>query len=897
MTIFSQTRTVEYTGTGGVDTYPYPFKAVDPDHLVVVETDLVAAETTLTRGVDYTVTGVGNDDGGDVILSSNLTSGHTLDITRVVPYTQPTDLRAQGPFDPESHESVFDRLTMMIQQVSELAGGGGAGYVPETRLLVAGAGIVDPIGSLAADRTIAVDLAYQFAWTSSHSHASYVDFAAITTPANPASGRRLFVDSGTGELSVRTSGGATVSLEDTGGGGGGTPAPPTGEVGLTVVPGVLTTYMRSAAAPPLDQGIGPTWTGAHTFSEATDFLGGMASSVLQIYGEDTDEAVIRNPIATGGIRFDTNGQDRIYISPGAATAVGVNTETPGYTLDVAGNLHGNVIYKNYLILGTEDDYSAHYPLIDGTRGFTGVVVGVSPTANLHLATKAYVDAATTGEPTWTETSTGTPTWVESGNYYLPATVQTSAANGPVPSDEWWGGVTAQIAYGGYANVGDGDISTGMNTGTSAVGNARMITPPLPATDPTLDNRPTMRITGFTDGGPSSVLTRARIRINHSRTTGPPNTLVYQTIWYTNNGGVDWTLWVTSTPTQVTTTIDLDNVNLATFEIRVEMKILNASVEPPPLILNDDDDNSSGGSVYGADIRELTDSTPGTTTLHPTTITRRVAVGHDEADAQLHVESDTSGLDTLYVRQKNNTDLALLVTYGASDEECIEVGAGAVYLGEPSNTQVYLRSTSIIGYDPTWTYVGDHPTFALWSGPTDNWSGIGPYDRGCFDFVADLSGSASYMLRISSVAAINVLLFGIDSGGRITGSSLANTPVYRNVANTFTLNQYFDGPAHINGGLYIEVEEVSSTPWFAQTSTVRVVAKAGASVLNLPPISTINPYQEIRIFNLSGGSVSIAPNAADSIQGGTVGVAVTLTDGTAANFVNDSDIAPGNWWVM
>ena len=52
--------------------------------------------------------------------------------------------------------------------------------------------------------------------------ANFTDIAQIAAPANPSAGtRRLFVDSGSGELSVRTSGGVTVSLESGGGGGGG----------------------------------------------------------------------------------------------------------------------------------------------------------------------------------------------------------------------------------------------------------------------------------------------------------------------------------------------------------------------------------------------------------------------------------------------------------------------------------------------------------------------------------------------------------------------------------------------------------------------------------------------------------------------------------------------------
>ena len=43
-------------------------------------------------------------------------------------------------------------------------------------------------------------------------------------------------------------------------------ANPTATLGLSAVPGIATTYMRSDAAPALDVGIVPTWTGIHTFS-------------------------------------------------------------------------------------------------------------------------------------------------------------------------------------------------------------------------------------------------------------------------------------------------------------------------------------------------------------------------------------------------------------------------------------------------------------------------------------------------------------------------------------------------------------------------------------------------------------------------------------------------------
>lgn len=46
--------------------------------------------------------------------------------------------------------------------------------------------------------------------------------------------------------------------------------------------------------------------------------------------------------------------------------------------------------------GLGDDDHTIYSLADGTRDFTGVVVGVTPTASAHLTTKEYVDTAVAG---------------------------------------------------------------------------------------------------------------------------------------------------------------------------------------------------------------------------------------------------------------------------------------------------------------------------------------------------------------------------------------------------------------------------------------------------------------------------------------------------------------------
>ena len=63
-------------------------------------------------------------------------------------------------------------------------------------------------------------------------------------------------------VSITTDGTLSVS----GGGSSINPGNPTASVGLSAVNGTASTYMRSDAAPALDQSISPTWTGTHTYS-------------------------------------------------------------------------------------------------------------------------------------------------------------------------------------------------------------------------------------------------------------------------------------------------------------------------------------------------------------------------------------------------------------------------------------------------------------------------------------------------------------------------------------------------------------------------------------------------------------------------------------------------------
>jgi hypothetical protein len=79
---------------------------------------------------------------------------------------------------------------------------------------------------------------------------------------------------------------------------------------------------------------------------------------------------------------------RIIIREGEDEPVAVQSAfTMTFTADQAAD-HGN-------LGGLGDDDHTHYSLVNGTRAFSGVVGGVTPTSAVHLTTKSYVDTADT----------------------------------------------------------------------------------------------------------------------------------------------------------------------------------------------------------------------------------------------------------------------------------------------------------------------------------------------------------------------------------------------------------------------------------------------------------------------------------------------------------------------
>jgi len=122
MTVSSSTNRASYSGNGTLTTFAYGFKVFDQDDLTVILRASNGTETVQTITTDYTVTGVGDVGGGNVVFGTAPASGVTVVILREMDLEQGLDLVPNDPFPAQSLENSLDKLTFMVQQHDEQLG-------------------------------------------------------------------------------------------------------------------------------------------------------------------------------------------------------------------------------------------------------------------------------------------------------------------------------------------------------------------------------------------------------------------------------------------------------------------------------------------------------------------------------------------------------------------------------------------------------------------------------------------------------------------------------------------------------------------------------------------------------------------------------------------------------
>ena len=123
MTVSSTTTKNSYSGNGSLTVFPYGFKIFDEDDIgVILRNDTTGIETVQTITTDYSVSNVGNANGGNITFVTAPATGNTVVLLRITPLTQLTDYTPNDPFPAESHEDALDKLTFITQELQEEVG-------------------------------------------------------------------------------------------------------------------------------------------------------------------------------------------------------------------------------------------------------------------------------------------------------------------------------------------------------------------------------------------------------------------------------------------------------------------------------------------------------------------------------------------------------------------------------------------------------------------------------------------------------------------------------------------------------------------------------------------------------------------------------------------------------
>jgi hypothetical protein len=119
MTIANETALVRYVGNGV--TTEFPFEFLIPEGALLVQVFNGSTISDLDSSA-YSVSGLGNANGGTVTLNDPLADGHEIYISRVLAYVQETSIANQQRFYASVVENAFDYFVMLAQQLNEKVG-------------------------------------------------------------------------------------------------------------------------------------------------------------------------------------------------------------------------------------------------------------------------------------------------------------------------------------------------------------------------------------------------------------------------------------------------------------------------------------------------------------------------------------------------------------------------------------------------------------------------------------------------------------------------------------------------------------------------------------------------------------------------------------------------------
>jgi len=120
MTITTNDTRDEYTATAGQTLFNYTFKIFESTDLNVYVTPVGQdPDDDIDIVTGYSVTGLGDEDGGTITLVTPTTAGDSVTIVSDIPESRTTDYQNNGDFLPNTVNDDFDRVVSLVKQAND----------------------------------------------------------------------------------------------------------------------------------------------------------------------------------------------------------------------------------------------------------------------------------------------------------------------------------------------------------------------------------------------------------------------------------------------------------------------------------------------------------------------------------------------------------------------------------------------------------------------------------------------------------------------------------------------------------------------------------------------------------------------------------------------------------
>lgn len=103
---------IQYVATGGQTVFPYPFPITQDSDLIVVPNGV-----TLNTDTGYTLTGQGNDTGGDVVFTLGRTAGDIITLYRDIEIQRISQIAQNSGFSSTVFNAEFNNIYLIMQQL------------------------------------------------------------------------------------------------------------------------------------------------------------------------------------------------------------------------------------------------------------------------------------------------------------------------------------------------------------------------------------------------------------------------------------------------------------------------------------------------------------------------------------------------------------------------------------------------------------------------------------------------------------------------------------------------------------------------------------------------------------------------------------------------------------